>query len=681
MADYKINLDRKVLKLLGSQLYGDVPSVIAELVANSYDADANNVWITLNTNENIIIIEDDGKGMTDDEINSCFLNIGYDKRAGTFETGLGRKVMGRKGIGKLAVFSLTNYVRVLSTKQGGKAGCSIDFDKIVLEHEEPKEIPKDYIHFDKNRLSSQGTGTRLELINIKKRISTSYRFIVSKLIRMFDVNDQDFSIHIRKNNEVYKSLHRNDLNYFTFMDTLVTIGDDFKDKMEVVSKNSIPNDYKVIYTYDDFLRLKPRSKLQAFPYKIKVEDKEGNLVNVDFELSGWIGTVDALPNLKQINDNILGTCDESEEEKITISDNRISLFSRKKLGEFDILPKIKVNTNNEAYVIGELIVDIFEDDNLSDMAISNRRGYEEQDARYSEVIKIAKRLLAFVVELKTTVSKRKKDKEKDDEFQKLKTTFFDSKPQTKKILIEKLKPEDIKIIVDENTQFSRAVKLGENTRRVLISHSRKYKAYSDFIIKIFENIGIDVPSTFIYTSDEKTTAPRDTDVFDYLKECFREDIYVIYILSKFFLDSNPCILETGAAWATNKSFSNLIVDIENKDVEKPINSADKTIYIGDLNNIDIESMKDFVKIVLTNIEFGLPTDEIIERGIKEAIEEFLPRVNELPQYIPSRKYQAHPVCEKENCQNSMDLEYNDEGNVIYKCKDQSCSNYKNVSIY
>lgn len=45
MENYEIKLDRRVLKQLGSQLYGDTPSVISELVANSYDADARNVWI------------------------------------------------------------------------------------------------------------------------------------------------------------------------------------------------------------------------------------------------------------------------------------------------------------------------------------------------------------------------------------------------------------------------------------------------------------------------------------------------------------------------------------------------------------------------------------------------------------------------------------------------------------
>ena len=76
MHDYKINIDKKVLRLLGAQLYGDTPSIISELVQNSYDADAKAVWITINTTlPNSIVVQDNGTGMSPEEINSRFLNI------------------------------------------------------------------------------------------------------------------------------------------------------------------------------------------------------------------------------------------------------------------------------------------------------------------------------------------------------------------------------------------------------------------------------------------------------------------------------------------------------------------------------------------------------------------------------------------------------------------------------
>ena len=55
--EYKLNLE-----LLGPNLYTNIYYIIAELIANAYDADAHNVYIIDNGND--ITIEDDGKGMS-----------------------------------------------------------------------------------------------------------------------------------------------------------------------------------------------------------------------------------------------------------------------------------------------------------------------------------------------------------------------------------------------------------------------------------------------------------------------------------------------------------------------------------------------------------------------------------------------------------------------------------------
>ena len=99
MSVYKINIDKKVLRLLGAQLYGDTPSIISELVQNAYDADATEVWITINTTApNSIVVADNGIGMTPDEVNDRFLNIGQDRRIAYPLSPSGRKVLGRKGL-------------------------------------------------------------------------------------------------------------------------------------------------------------------------------------------------------------------------------------------------------------------------------------------------------------------------------------------------------------------------------------------------------------------------------------------------------------------------------------------------------------------------------------------------------------------------------------------------------
>ncbi len=67
-------------RLLGIGLYSNIPAVIAEVVSNSWDADADNVKIDIDTQHRHITIEDDGWGMTKAEINGKYLRVGYNKR-------------------------------------------------------------------------------------------------------------------------------------------------------------------------------------------------------------------------------------------------------------------------------------------------------------------------------------------------------------------------------------------------------------------------------------------------------------------------------------------------------------------------------------------------------------------------------------------------------------------------
>ena len=60
--EYKIEIDPGILELLGPSLYTNIYYVLAELIANAYDADAKNVYIIEKDNE--IIVEDDGNGMS-----------------------------------------------------------------------------------------------------------------------------------------------------------------------------------------------------------------------------------------------------------------------------------------------------------------------------------------------------------------------------------------------------------------------------------------------------------------------------------------------------------------------------------------------------------------------------------------------------------------------------------------
>ena len=61
--NFEFNVDINVINHLGVGLYSSTPAALTELVANAWDADANEVTITISPDAKSIVIEDDGHGM------------------------------------------------------------------------------------------------------------------------------------------------------------------------------------------------------------------------------------------------------------------------------------------------------------------------------------------------------------------------------------------------------------------------------------------------------------------------------------------------------------------------------------------------------------------------------------------------------------------------------------------
>lgn len=125
---FNFNISLSVLNHLGRNLYRNVITVIGEAISNSWDADANNVWIQIDRGNNVMGILDDGTGMTPDDFQNKFLKIGYSKRKnGQYKTISGRPFIGRKGIGKLALLSCAERIHIATkTDNTGLIGGIID---------------------------------------------------------------------------------------------------------------------------------------------------------------------------------------------------------------------------------------------------------------------------------------------------------------------------------------------------------------------------------------------------------------------------------------------------------------------------------------------------------------------------------------------------------------------------
>ncbi len=165
-----------------------------------------------------------------------------------------------------------------------------------------------------------------------------------------------------------------------YIDVLATIGDECIDKIGLVQQNDIEEKYKRIIKYEELVEetksLSAKKQFDALPKKIKVFNKEkSSQIDFDFKFNGWIGTVKNEESFKSLlADDGYSVEDIEDKDIIVVDDNRISIYSRGKVGEYNILPKLKTKAANDAYIIGEIFVDDFEDDSLLDMATSNRRG-------------------------------------------------------------------------------------------------------------------------------------------------------------------------------------------------------------------------------------------------------------------------------------------------------------------
>lgn len=118
MAQFKTRA--RALDLLGRQQIAGIPTAINELIKNAYDAYADHFDASLIRSKNMLVLRDDGVGMTRDEFENRWLVLGTESKfTRTSPPPVDpnksyRPVSGEKGIGRLAIASIGKQVFVLS---------------------------------------------------------------------------------------------------------------------------------------------------------------------------------------------------------------------------------------------------------------------------------------------------------------------------------------------------------------------------------------------------------------------------------------------------------------------------------------------------------------------------------------------------------------------------------------
>jgi hypothetical protein len=249
---YVMRISRLTVDKLGIKMYDRVSAVLAEVIANAYDADAERVTVELpwgvyldgNGAQYEITVTDDGHGMTASEVNSHYLAVGSDrrKRFGKDKSrDKNRPVMGRKGIGKLAPFGICETVEVITaggeeTPQGYKvAHLILSLNEILADTDDeyrPKPGPLDGTWAAEH-------GTTVKLRDFRRKRVPNGTELHRQLCARFGIRRMDWDVEIINTEQtlIPESFHLGELNIEVMDGTRIDINDRI---VETSTGNKLP---------------------------------------------------------------------------------------------------------------------------------------------------------------------------------------------------------------------------------------------------------------------------------------------------------------------------------------------------------------------------------------------------------------------------------------------------------
>jgi hypothetical protein len=355
---FTFEISLSVLNHLGRNLYRSFMTVLGEAISNSWDADAENVWIYIDKAKSSLVIKDDGDGMTGKDFKDKFLKIGYSKRNdGNNSLKRRRPYIGRKGIGKLALLSCAKKISILTkTINNDYVGGVIDnsgLDQAIKKDLTPDKYKLDIVNqdlfTDLTRNHTKGTIIYFEEIDAGIKNSPEYLKKLIALFFRFSLLDKSFNIFVN--------------------DDPITI-DDLAD---------IANNTQFVWILNDFIDPFISDKVE----KGKKFQTNGSIPKkTNQPIVGFIASVEKPSQLK-----INGT-----EDKVSID-----LFVNGRLREKDILKHIPSTRIVESYLYGQIHYNGL-DDSTIDRFTSSREGIVADDPLYKEFLDNLKKTIAKIID-------------------------------------------------------------------------------------------------------------------------------------------------------------------------------------------------------------------------------------------------------------------------------------------
>jgi len=196
--DYELKFDPRTIEHLGVKMYSTLPPALAELISNSYDADASEVTVTFheqNGSPISITVKDNGFGMSSQDIQDRFLIIGRNRRADDGDEPspkYGRLPTGKKGLGKLALFGLAKNITLDTTKDKKRNRFTLDWDKLIAS--DKVYSPESEIE---NEVVDRENTTAITLRELKRKTAFDLEGLADSLSKIFII-DGNFKIILKK---------------------------------------------------------------------------------------------------------------------------------------------------------------------------------------------------------------------------------------------------------------------------------------------------------------------------------------------------------------------------------------------------------------------------------------------------------------------------------------------------
>lgn len=576
----------RALKLLGRGLYSNPWNALAELVANGLDAGATRVYVYIDMRDKknaTVEVLDNGHGMSRNDINT-YVMVGHDKRLRKDANPLASdSPRGRKGIGKLATLYLSPHVFITTTR-GETTTWELDATRIeddldtsprLVASSEPPRTPNDDLW------STFESGTRLTMLRVDL---TGYgthavNALGARLANQFLLPGDQESIQLWLQTGEEEDPNYSPVKKSIAFDNMTEVHSLFPDPTEapVEIRNEAP---LVIIpasglSDDQYVHRQKRARLNLQPNEADdtwldiaadVDLAHSTYLGIPYTLTGWIGVHASI----KVEDALRN--DPNFKKNKFYNPSGIRLYVRGKLASDRLLSQLGLTGTYVNYIEGEISFDLLDEDSLPDIATSNRQDFDETDRRVALLRALVRPAVRSLIqgrnrlaneisakvrrakEERATASKKQFVSQLAEDFKKYEEIPESASYELQSVIANKIEG-DIK---------------PKESYMVFISHSSGDKIFANLLDELLRFKGAREDEIF-YTS--RKGGSNNVDDKSALRDVVRESILssntlVLYLTSKNFLNSQFCMFEAGASWATRAVNEYLLLNMSYETVPK-----------------------------------------------------------------------------------------------------------------